>query len=182
MAVACRCGCRSTRSSPTTGSHAFVTFVSRAAQARFLTAGWGIADDLGSAVVGIGWYALIDEPPAAQSANWGLVTSALARKPAFAAFARAPGERLRPGVAVAASTTRAGLRGGGLAVRVTPRAGGRITVQLRAGGTVRASARADGVAGRAATLRLRGTVRAGRHVVTVRAPRGSSVRRQVRVR
>ena len=57
------------------GSDVFATFVSRAAQARYLTAGFRIADDLGGEVAGLGWFGLLDEPPAAGSANWGLLSS-----------------------------------------------------------------------------------------------------------
>ena len=65
------------------GSSTFATFVSRDLQAKYLSGGYRIADDLGPAVAGLGWLALLDEAPAPDSANWGLLTYALERKPAF---------------------------------------------------------------------------------------------------
>ncbi|MEY2517387.1 MAG: hypothetical protein QOJ89_4745 [bacterium] len=164
------------------GSSTFATFVSQAAQARYVTAAWKLADDLGGAVAGIGWLSLLDDPPSKTSANTGLLTHALQRKPAFAAFARAPAERLRPAVQTAASTSRATLRSGGLAVRVTARAGGVVVVELRRGGRVLASARTSAASGSIKTLRLRSSARAGRYVVAVRAARGSTVTRPLLVR
>jgi len=164
------------------GSAVFATFVSRALQARYLTAGYGIADDLGSRVAGIGWLALLDEPPAPDSANWGLLTHGLQRKPVFGAMARAPSERRRPAVRVARTIARATLRGRGLALRITPRAAGPVTVRLHARGRVRAHVRASGTAGRGRTLRLRATLRPGRYTVAMRAARGATVRRLLRVR
>jgi hypothetical protein len=158
------------------GSATFATFTSPAMQARYVTAGWEIADDMGAAVAGLGWLALLDEPPSETSANWGLLTSALQRKPAFAAFRRAPSERLRPAVAVAGRATRARLRLRGLAVRVTPRQGGTIVVELRRGGRLRASTRARAAAGSPTTLRLLGSAPAGRNALSVRAPGGATVR------
>jgi hypothetical protein len=158
------------------GSAVFATFVSRVLQARYLARGFGIADDLGAAVAGLGWLSLLDEPPAADSANWGLLTYALHRKPAFSAMQRAPSERLRPFVRVARTVTRAMLRRRGVGVRVTPRAAGLVTVQLRTGARLRARVRAVGTAGRSRTLRLRASVRAGNYTVRVRAARGASVR------
>jgi hypothetical protein len=164
------------------GSATFATFTSPAMQARYVTAGWKIADDMGAAVAGLGWLALLDEPPSATSANWGLLTSALRRKPAFAAFQRAPSERLRPAVAVAGRATRARLRLRGLAVRVTPRQGGTIVAELRRGGRLRARARAAATAGSPTTLRLRGSAPAGRCELSVRAPGGVTVRRVLTLR
>ena len=163
-------------------SATFETFVSRAAQARYVTAGWKLADDLAGAVAGIGWFALLDEPAAELSANWGLLSSTLQRKPAFAAYARAPGERLRPAVSVASSVSRATLRRQGLAVRVTPRASGSIVVELRRSGRVRARSRARAAAGARRTLRLRSSLPAGRYTLGVRAARAATVRRLFRVR
>jgi len=165
-------------------SAVFATYATRAGQARHLTAGYRIADDLGPAVAGLGWLALLDEAPAPQSANFGLMTYGLARKPAFAAMLRAPAERLRPAVTAAAVVPRARLRGpSGLAVTVTPRAAGPVVVQLRRGGAVRAQTRLSGRAGRRSTAHLRGaTVTPGRYVVHVRAARAATVRRAVRVR
>jgi hypothetical protein len=165
------------------GSRIFATFVSRAAQARYLSAGFRIADDLGPAVAGIGWLTLLDEPDAPDSANFGLLTFAQARKPAFAAMALAPSERARPAVTAAATVGRAALGTTGLTVGVAPRAAGTIVVELRSGGVLRGRVRGSGRPGARKTLRLRAThVAAGRHVLTVRAPRGATVRRGVRVR
>jgi hypothetical protein len=164
------------------GSSQFATFVSRPAQARYVTAAFKLADDLAGAVAGLGWLALLDEPPAPASANFGLLTYALARKPAAEAFARAPSARLAPAVQVAPGTTRATLRGAGLAVRVTPRAAGAIVVELRLGERRMARAQSSGRPGSTATLRLRSSLRQGRYVVAVRAARAVTVRRALRVR
>ncbi|HEV2776021.1 MAG TPA: hypothetical protein VGV90_10555, partial [Solirubrobacteraceae bacterium] len=127
------------------GSKVFATYVSRVTQARFLTAGFRIADDLGPAVAGLGWYSLLDEPPAPDSANTGLMTHALKRKPAFAAMRRAPSERLRPAVTARATISRAALRSPtGLKVTVTPRATGAVVVELRRGSILRARVRLTG--------------------------------------
>ena len=163
------------------GSASFATFVSRATQARYVTAGFKLADDLAAGVAGLGWLSLLDEPEAALGANWGLLTHALERKPAFAAFARAPSERLRPDVRVAASVSRARLRAGGLAVVVRPRAGGRVVVELRRAGRLRARSARQGTPGSAVTLRLRGRLAAGSYGVAVRAARAATVRRALRV-
>jgi hypothetical protein len=152
-------------------------------QARYLTAGFGIADDLGSAVAGLGWLGLLDAPPAPDSANTGLMTYALARKPAFAAMKNAPSERARPVVGVATTIARAALRSTGLEVFVTPRVGGPLVVELRRGGALKLRVRGTGRAGSRKTLRLRGAdLPAGRYAVTVSAPRAATVRRGVRVR
>jgi len=166
------------------GSRVFATFVPRAAQARFLTAGFGIADGLGRAVAGLGWLGLLDEPPAPGSTNLGLMTFALAPKPAFAAMLRAPSERLRPAVTTAATVSRARLRGAaGLAMTVTAKAAGTVIVELRRGAAVRARTRFTARAGRRATAHLRSLATApGRYVLHVRAPRAATVRRAVRVR
>ena len=165
------------------GSSVFATHVTRAVQARYVTAGFQIADALGPAVAGLGWIGLLDEPPAPGSANVGLMTFAGQPKPAFRAMARAPSERLRPAVIAPSSISRARLRSAGLAVTVTPRVTGTVVVELRRGTTVRARTRFSGRAGRRTTARVRGTgVAAGRYVVDVRAPRASTVRRTVAVR
>ncbi len=165
------------------GSRVFATFVSRAGQARYLSAAFGIADDLGPAVAGIGWLTLLDEAPAPDSANFGLLSFALERKPAFTAMALAPSERARPVVGVATTIRRAALRTPGLEVFVTPRRGGPIVVELRRGGVLRARVRRTGRVGSRKTVRVRSTnVAAGRYVLSVSAPRAATVRRSVRVR
>jgi hypothetical protein len=95
------------------GSAIFATFVSRALQARYLIRGFRIADDAAGDVAGLGWLALLAEAPAPGSANYGLLTHALERKPAFAAMRRAPSERLRPLVRAAPRATRAAIRSAG---------------------------------------------------------------------
>jgi hypothetical protein len=165
------------------GSAIFATYVSRAAQARYLTAGFRIADDLGPAVAGIGWLTLLDEPPAPDSANSGLLTYAMQRKPAFAAMKSAPSERARPVVGVATTIARAALRSAGLEVVVTPRVGGPLVVELRRGGVLQVRVRRTGRAGTRKTVRLRGAhLPAGGYVVTGGAPRAATGRRGVRVR
>jgi|GEM_PF-303513 len=161
------------------GSAVFATFVSRAQQASYLAAGYRIADDLGPAIAGIGWLALLDEAPAPDSANWGLLTHALARKPAFAAMQRAPSERLRPVVRVPRRPARATLRRSGLAVTVTPKAVGPVTVEMLSGARVRARVRGTGAAGRSRTLRLRAALPAGRYTLRVRAARAAAVLRVI---
>ena len=164
------------------GSSVFATFVSRALQAEYLTRGYAIGDELGPAVAGVGWLALLDEPPAPDGANWGLLTHALRRKPAFGAMRRAPSERLRPAVRVARTVARVTLRRRGLLLRVTPKAAGQVTVELRSGAVARARARAPGVAGRRRSVRLRASLRPGSYTVIVRAARATSVQRLLRVR
>ena len=164
------------------GSAHFQTFVSRAAQARYITAAWKLADRLAGAVAGLGWLALLDEPPAPASANFGLFTHALQRKPSAAAFARAPSVRMRPAVQVAASVSRTSLRAEGVAVGVTPQAAGPIVVELRRGGRVAARARTNGTRGAMSMLRLRSASRTGRYSLSVRAARGATVRRSLHVR
>jgi hypothetical protein len=164
------------------GSAIFATFVSRAQQARYLGEGYRIADDLGAAVAGLGWLALLDEAPAAASGNWGLLTYGLERKAAFDAMRRAPSERLRPGVRVSRRAGRAALRGRGLAIAVVAQAAGPITVELLSGARVRARVRGAGVAGRSRTFRLRARLPAGAYTVRVRAARASTVRRAISLR
>ena len=166
------------------GSRVFATYVSRAAQGRYLTAGFRLADALGPAVAGLGWLGLLDDPPTSDSANFGLMTYALRKKPAFAAMYRAPSQRLRPKVSTTATVRRARLRTPtGLAVTLTPKSTGPVVVELRRGPAVRARTRVAGRAGRPVTARLRSsTATPGAHVVHVRAPRAATVRRAVRVR
>ena len=166
------------------GSAVFASYVSRAVQARYLTAGFRLVDDVGPAVAGLGWVGLLDEPEAPGSANWGLLTYDLQRKPAFAAMRRAPSERLRPALTAPPAISRSALRSpAGLKVAVTPRATGAVVVELRRGASVRARVRLGGRAGRRVTARLRvASATPGRHVVSVRAARGATVRRAVRVR
>ena len=110
------------------GSDQFKLFVSRAEQARWLTASYRIADSLDS-VAGLGWLSLLDEPERSFSSNWGLLTSSGARKPAYRAYRAAPSERFRPRVRLPARV-RPGRR---LVLRVRPRTTGRVTVVVRRG-------------------------------------------------
>jgi hypothetical protein len=165
------------------GSAVFATFVPRALQAQYLTAGYGIGDELGARVAGVGWLALLDEPPGADSANWGLLTYGLRRKPAFSAMVRAPSERLRPAVRLGGSTiSRRTLRRSGLWLSLTPKAAGPVTVELYSGRRVRARVRANGSAERGRTLRLRASLSPGLYTIKVRAARGAAVHRPLRVR
>ncbi len=161
-------------------SDQFQLFVSRAQQARWLRASYEIADRLGS-VAGLGWLALLDEPERRLSSNWGLLTAGGARKPAYSAYRAAPGERLRPAVRVQRVVKATTLRRRGLAVRVRPKAAGPVSVELRRGNRLigRKSAKLS-VGG--ATLRIRAAGRRGRVTCVVRTPRGSTVRRAVRIR
>jgi len=165
-------------------SSGFATFVTPAVQARYLTAAFRIADSLGTGVAGLGWHTLIDEAPAPPtSANMGVMTYALARKPSFAALARAPSRRRRPSVSAPSRIARGALRTSGVTVVLTARAEGRISVELRHGARLldRASVRAT--AGSPRTVRLHpSTTRAGRYRLIVRASRAETTRRNLRVR
>jgi hypothetical protein len=165
------------------GSSQFELSVGRQAQARWLAAGYGIADQV-PAVAGLGWIELLDEPPARGSANWGLMTSDGRRKPALSAYRRAPSRRFRPLV-----RARRAIRGGtlarrGLRVRIGPKVSGRVRAYLttRGGRVMRRGSRRIR-AGRARSVALRGVrLRRGRYLVVVIAPRAERVRRKLTVR
>jgi hypothetical protein len=71
-------------------NRAFTFFVSRAAQAKWLTAAFKLVDSV-PYVVGLGWFELLDEPPSVPGhLTSGLLTWDARPKPAFTAFARAP--------------------------------------------------------------------------------------------
>ena len=161
------------------GSDVFATFVSERSQARYLTTGYKIADELGRRVAGLGWLSLLDEPEARGSANWGVMTYGLRRKPSLAALVRAPSERFRPRVAVLRSPGRGALR---LTVVLTPRRVGVIRLELRRGGRRVDRSRVRVKADRRRTVRLRhaSPVR-GHYTVILRTSRGTTVRRRVRV-
>ncbi|MDQ3677410.1 MAG: hypothetical protein M3401_11510 [Actinomycetota bacterium] len=162
------------------GSDVFATFVSEREQARYLKAGYGIADDLGRRVAGLGWLSLLDEPDAQGSANWGVMTYGLRRKPSFAAFVRAPSERFEPRVAVRRARGRRSLR---VKVILRPRRNGIIRVELRRGSRRLDRSRVRGKSGRPRTVRLRhGSTARGHYTVIVRSGRAATVRRNVRVR
>jgi hypothetical protein len=71
-------------------NRAFTFAVSRSAQAKWLTAAFRLANSV-DYVAGMGWFNLLDESPAIPDGlTTGLMTSALAPKPAFYAFQHAP--------------------------------------------------------------------------------------------
>lgn len=163
-------------------SDQFLLFVSQAEQARWLRASYEIADSLDS-VAGLGWLALLDEPERRLSSNWGLLTAGGAPKPAYSAFRAAPSERLRPGVQVPRLVERARLRRRGLAVKVTPKAAGRVSVDVRRGKKLLSRSTRRLPADSASILRVRvATAQRGRAVCVVRTARGATVRRTVIVR
>jgi hypothetical protein len=68
-------------------SKVFKAWVSRAAQARWLQAGYAAASQVDQ-VEGLGWFTLLDQAGGALSAHWGLLTSdGRTKKPAFRAYA-----------------------------------------------------------------------------------------------
>jgi hypothetical protein len=64
-------------------------FVSDQEQANWVSGAYRMADSL-PYVAGLGWYRIDDEPEAAGSANWGLLTYNGQRKPSFGAYLAAP--------------------------------------------------------------------------------------------
>jgi hypothetical protein len=70
-------------------NRAFSFFVSRAAQARWITAAYRLAHR-DKAIAGLGWYSLIDDPDPLSGLTGGLLDAAGDPKPAFAAYRRAP--------------------------------------------------------------------------------------------
>jgi hypothetical protein len=64
-------------------------YVSAREQARWLRAAFDIARRT-PYVAGLGWFTLLDEPPAPGSANWGLMRADGAPKPSFDAFKQVP--------------------------------------------------------------------------------------------
>jgi hypothetical protein len=165
-------------------SREFESSVSRQGQAQWLTAGFDAADSLPS-VAGMGWLSLLDEPDQPGSSNYGLLTPAGARKPAYEAFRVAPAVRFRPGVRVAKKVGRRRIVRPGLRVLVRPKAGGTVLAELQTRrGRRLIRVKRNGTAGRIRALRLRRrhTLKRGRYTLVVRAPRGESVRRNVRLR
>jgi len=164
------------------GSSQFKLAVSQREQARWLRAAFRIADDLPS-VAGLGWLSLLDQPRAQGSSNWGLLTASGNRKPAYGAFQRARSERFRPVVRAPRRVRRSSLTAGRLRIRVRPRVGGRVVVELGLGSRRVSKATRRVRANKVTVLRLRGgRGRSGRYSLTVRAPRGATVRRLVVVR
>jgi hypothetical protein len=73
-----------------TANRAFDYFVSRAVQARWVTAAFKLADSV-PYVAGLGWYDLLDEPSSVpEHITEGLMTAEGKPKPAFYAYAKAP--------------------------------------------------------------------------------------------
>ena len=67
-------------------SAVFKAFVSRASQARWLTAGYDAAAEVPQ-VEGLGWFTLLDQAGGVLAAHWGLLTSdGRTKKPAFRAY------------------------------------------------------------------------------------------------
>ena len=71
------------------GSYVFPYYVSRRKQAKRLRAAYRLARRQ-RYVKGMGWYQLIDYPPAPSNPTWGLMTYSGERKPAFYAYKRLP--------------------------------------------------------------------------------------------
>jgi hypothetical protein len=69
-------------------SFAFDFAVSRKQQARWVSAAFSLVNSY-NFVAGLGWFELLDAPPARGSLTNGLMTSALAPKPAFYAYEHA---------------------------------------------------------------------------------------------
>lgn len=161
----------------------FMSFVTRAAQAQWLAAGFKIADDLPS-IAGLAWFTLLDEAERVGGSNTGLLTAGGARKPAYEAFRQAPSLRFRPGVRAARRVRRRSMARRGLRVLVRPKVGGRIIVELRTrrGRRVAQSARLMGVGAPLAVKVRRRRLARGSYVLVIRAPRAEAVRRTVVIR
>ena len=161
----------------------FISFVSREAQAQWLTAGFRIADDLPS-IAGMAWFTLLDQPERVGGSNTGLLTGGGARKPAYEAFRQAPSARFTPGVRAAPLVRKRSVLLRGLRVRVRPKAGGRILVELRTRRGRRVRRGSTGAeAGRLRTVKLRrARLPRGPYTLVIRAPRGETVRRNVTLR
>jgi hypothetical protein len=71
-------------------NRAFAFYVSRAAQAQWVTAAYKLVDSV-HYVAGLGWYQLLDEPSSVpENLTNGLMTATGIPKPAFYAYAKAP--------------------------------------------------------------------------------------------
>ena len=161
-------------------NRAFAVAVSRAEQARWLTAAYRIADQT-SGVHLLGWFNLFDDPvDRPQHLTTGLITAEGERKPAFAAFRAAPSARDAPRVTVSRRVRRASLAGRGVAVALQTRTGGTHTVRLRRGTRIVQTRRSSR---RSVTLRVRDKrAKAGRCTVEVASPRGETLRFALTVR
>jgi len=156
-------------------NRAFAVAVTRAEQARWLTAAYRIADQT-SGVHLLGWFNMFDDPVTRpEHLTTGLMTFEGEIKPAFGAFRAAPSARAAPRVTVAGRISRRTLTRRGLAVRVQPRTGGRHTVRLRRGSRIVVSRSSRRTSTR--TLRLLDRrAKPGRYSVEVRSPRGETLR------
>ncbi len=161
-------------------SDVFATFVSREGQARWLTAGFTIADRLGARVKGMGWFSLIDEA-GSEGPRWGLLTSELQPKPSLRAFAHAPSVRLRPLVGVPSTISRKNFARRGVRLGIRTTQSGSILVHLRRGPKLVRSRRVVPRGGRA-SVRLRGPKRRSKYTVVIRAPRAETIVRPLTVR
>jgi len=162
-------------------NRAFAIAVTRAEQARWLTAAYRIADQT-SGVHLLGWFNMFDDPVTRpEHLTTGLMTYEGEIKPAFGAFRAAPSARSAPRVTVAGRISRRSLTGRGLAVRLQPRTGGRHTVRLRRGSRIVVSRSSEKAS--ALTLRLRPRrAKPGRYTVEVKSPRGETLRFALAVR
>ena len=162
-------------------NRAFAFAVTRAEQARWLTAAYRIADQT-SGVHLLGWFNMFDDPVTRPGhLTTGLMTFEGELKPAFGAFRAAPSARAAPRVTVAGRISRRSLARRGLAVRLQPRTGGRHTVRLRRGSRIVVSRSSERTSTR--TLRLRDRrAKRGRYSVEVRSPRGETLRFALAVR
>ena len=64
-------------------------FVSRADQARYITAAYAMVSKL-KYVKALGWFTLLDQPESPDSADWGLMQASGVPKPCFAAYEAVP--------------------------------------------------------------------------------------------
>ena len=161
-------------------NRAFAVAVSRAEQARWLTAAYRIADQT-SGVHLLGWYNLFDDPvDRPLHLTTGLITAEGVRKPAFEAFRRAPSARHAPRVTVTRRVRRSSLAGRGLAVGLQTRTSGthRCGCGAGRGPCRRRRARSAPSCCACATLARGG----GRYTVEVLSPRGETLRFPVTVR
>jgi hypothetical protein len=164
------------------GSRHFNWYVSRPQQAKWLTAAYRIANR-STRIAGLGWYEFLDQPLGRLSANWGLMTYAGAKKPAYRAYWAAPSVRYRPRIAAPSSVRRRTLARG-MSVRVRPKTTGRVRVGLwtRRGRHIR-SWRRRCSSGRVSVFRVRiGRARPGRYTLVVDAPRAARLRKKLRIR
>lgn len=158
-------------------------FVSQAEQARWLAAGYEIANSLDS-VEALGWFTLFDQPESPRSTNWGLLEDTGERKPSYAAYQDAPSRRFRPTVRSPRRISRSRLATRGLFLRIRPAVSGAVVVRLATpAGRTLARRRRNLSAGHFESVRVRRRIpRRGRQLLEVFAPRGEPVRRTLFLR